>query len=312
MAVFLLAFCGLGSWCASWMLLSKRYGVDGSAGARTHALERRLRSAIGVLAQTRLTSSLLNVDACRSLASEIVDYGCGHSLELSLHEAMAALLLVSVLIVLAFGVSSQSPIGVVVAVACICGVVVMRASMKERLRRQQLASSMPGVFRTLATALASGHTLVQAIDYVGAHEKGPAASHFAKTSLRLRCGMSVDEAMELLRNELDAPGVGLMVTALTISQRTGSPLRELFQRSALLVEQQGEFERALMVKTAQVRLSVRVVCLLPPLVVCLLSIISPDYQEGIATAAGFGCLTIATLMDVCALAIIRRIMGAVL
>ena len=47
------------------------------------------------------------------------------------------------------------------------------------------------------------------------------------------------------------------------SHRTGSPLRDLLARSAALVERQGEFERELEVKTAQVRLSARIVCSLP-------------------------------------------------
>ena len=82
------------------------------------------------------------------------------------------------------------------------------------------------------------------------------------------------------------PGIGLLVTALVIAQRTGSPLRGLFQSSAQLVERQGEYERMLAVKTAQVRLSVRIVCLLPVLLVCVLSLISPDFQHGLATVPG--------------------------
>lgn len=312
MGGLLLACCGVSSWLASWTLSSRHASSNKRAKAWSRLMARRLRALVNVLAQTRLVAGLLEVAACRSLAEQIVAHANEHELRVTLREAMAAASSVALLLVVAFWVFAQSLMGAVVALACICGATVVRASAAERAKKQQLTSSMPGVFRTLATALASGHTLVQAIDYVGVHERGPAGSFFAKTSLRLRCGMSVDEAMELLRGELDAPGVGLMATALTISQRTGSPLRELFQRSALLVEQQGEFERTLMVKTAQVRLSVRVVCLLPPLVVAMLSIISPDFQQGITTPVGLVCLTIALLMDVCALAIIRRIMGGVL
>lgn len=171
---------------------------------------------------------------------------------------------------------------------------------------------MPGVFRTLAVALASGQTLSQAIEYVGSHGHGPAAEGFARTSLRMRCGTSAEEALALMAGELDAPGVGLLVCALTISQRTGSPLRGLFQRSAQLVERQQEFERTLSVRTAQVRLSVRVVCLLPLLMVGLLSLISVDFQRGLATTAGTLCVVVALGLDAVALLIIRRLMRGVL
>ena len=118
--------------------------------------------------------------------------------------------------------------------------------------------------------------------------------------------------MRELAHELDAPGVGLLTTALTIAQRTGSPLRGLFQNSAQLVERQGEYERMLSVKTAQVRLSVRIVCLLPLMLVCLLSLISVDFQHGLSTPTGMVSLVLATAMDGCALLVIRRLMRGVL
>ena len=138
------------------------------------------------------------------------------------------------------------------------------------------------------------------------------AEPFARASLRLRCGVPAEAALKQLAAEMDAPGVDLMATALAISQRTGSPLRELFQRSALLVEQQGEFHRMLQVKTAQVRLSVRIVCVLPVGLVVLLSLISPDFRQGLHTTAGIACLLVGATMDAAALLLIRRILKGVM
>lgn len=205
-----------------------------------------------------------------------------------------------------------SLVGGMVALAMLVAGMAWHMSAAERKRRLDIAREMPAVFRTLATALASGQTLVQALDYVGLHEDGHAAEAFARASLRLRCGMSADQALLSLREELDAPGVGLMACALIISQRTGSPLRDLFRRSAALAERQGDLERMLSVRTAQVRLSVRVVCGLPPLMVCLLATISPDYRQGLASAAGIACLGLAIALDGIALLCIRKIMRGVL
>jgi len=171
---------------------------------------------------------------------------------------------------------------------------------------------MPSIFRTLSIAMGSGQTLAQAIDYVGSHGEGPAGEGFARASLRLRCGASADEALDALSCELDAPGVGLLATALVISHRTGSPLRGLFLRSARLVERQGEFERLLSVKTAQARLSVRIVCSLPVAMVALLSMISPDFQAGLATPVGVASVVIALSLDGIALAIVRSLLKGVL
>ena len=89
-------------------------------------------------------------------------------------------------------------------------------------------------------------------------------------------------------------------------------MRDLLMRSARLVERQEEFERLLAVKTAQVRLSVRIVCTLPALMVGLLSAISPDFRAGLLTPVGMGCLVLAVVLDALALAIIRHLVRGVL
>lgn len=178
-------------------------------------------------------------------------------------------------------------------------------------RQRELAQEMPAVFRTLSVAMGSGQTLAQAVEYVGSHERGPAAEAFGRLSLRLRCGLGAEEALGRLSEELDAPGVELLATALVVSHRTGSPLRELLVRSARLVERQGEFQRLLSVKTAQVRLSVRIVCALPAVLVILLALISPDFQRGLLTPGGVASVVIALGLDAVALLIIRRLMRGV-
>lgn len=180
------------------------------------------------------------------------------------------------------------------------------------LRRREANAAMPAVFRTLSVAMGAGTTLVQAAEYAGARAGGAVGEAFARLALRLRCGVATETALSELSDELHTPGAGLLSTALAISHRTGSPLQGLFQRSAALVERQGEFERLLAVKTAQVRLSVRVVCLLPAVMVALLAAISPDFQKGLSTPAGAGTVALAALLDVAAVAIIRRLVGKVL
>ena len=178
--------------------------------------------------------------------------------------------------------------------------------------RHEVSQEMPGVFRTLSVALGAGQTLAQAIEYVGSHGHGPVSAGFASASLGLRCGVSTEDALESLSRTLDAPGMGLLTTALVISHRTGSPLRDLLARSAALVERQGEFERELEVKTAQVRLSARIVCSLPFLMVALLAVISPDFQRGLLSPVGLGSVAVAAALDAFAVLVIRRLMRAVL
>ena len=311
MAVVVYLTCGLCFGLACWIALGGELGGKALA-ARSSMVAHVLRELLARAGSTRVAKALLRWNALAACSRELVAKVRGSGLDLGLSEAVIVLTLAVLAIGLACGLSARSA-GVALTAFCAMSLVMhLRATAQERRRKEALAQEMPAVFRTLANSLSAGHTLVQSLDYVGMHERGEAGEAFARASLRLRCGMSAEDALHELGDELDAPGVSLMVTALAISQRTGSPLRELFQRSAQLVEQRGELVRALSVRTAQVRLSVRIVCGLPPIMVLFLALVSPDYQSGLGTPSGIACLLVAAAMDGIALLAIRMIMGGAL
>lgn len=303
--------CGAIGWVAAFVAIG--------GGGRARPMGVRLRSAWRLfvhacdrLSRLPLVAMLLRLASWREASDGLASRLVGLRPLMGREQACAALLVAAASASLVCGVLSRSVPGMLVPwLALGVGVPLWAASARRRLARQ-LAEEMPEVFRALALALSSGETLAQAIDYVGSHGRGPAAKAFARVSMRLRCGDSTREALEALSGELDAPRVGLLVTALLISQRTGSPLRGLLQTSASLAERQGELERLLEVKTAQVRLSARIVCLLPVVLVGLLSMISVDFQKGVATPAGAACVVLALCMDALALFIVRRLMRGVL
>ena len=308
MAVIAYLTCGLFAGFACWIALGGSLGGKALA-ARSSMIAHVGRGLLARAGGSRAAKALLGWNSVAACARELATRARGAGLSLSLAEAAVVLLLATMAISLACGLSARSAGIALTVFGALALAMHLRAMSQERRRREALAQEMPAVFRTLANSLSAGHTLVQSLDYVGVHERGEAGEAFARASLRLRCGMSAEDALHELGVELDAPGVGLMVTALAISQRTGSPLRELFQRSAQLVEQQGELSRTLSVKTAQVRLSVRIVCGLPPIMVLFLALVSPDYQSGLTSTSGIACLVVAALMDGIALLAIRRIMG---
>lgn len=208
-------------------------------------------------------------------------------------------------------VVARSAIGAVAGLGLSLAGIAAWASARERAWAAELSRQVPEAFRSLAGALAAGRTLAQAISYVGATGKGPLQREFARASLRVSCGISPTEALSELAGRTQAPGVALMVTALAVSARTGAPLQGLFMRSARLVERRFELERELAAKTAQVRLSARIVSAMPALMVAVLSLLSPDFREGLATPVGAGCVCVAAVLDAVALLIIRRLMRGV-
>lgn len=312
MAATCIVTCAALAWAASFVGLGALSDDDHLWRALTVQLLQLTQRTVRRMSSTWPVCLLLVLRPVEHLCDAASRWSADQGRGLTKEECCSVLALTATCSVLLCMILARSVIGLVApVVAWIIGVPLWDTSMARR-RTQELAAQMPGVFRTLAMAMGAGETLAQAIAYVGEHEKGSAGSAFRGAALKMRCGASADEALAALVDELDAPGIGLIATAMLISQRTGSPLRSLFQRSALLVERQGEFERMLAVKTAQVRLSVRIVSLLPVIMVGTLSLISPDFQKGILTAPGAVSLSLAAAMDLLALAIIRKLMKGVL
>ena len=306
MEILLLMAVGACAFAGSSMLLSGEGGDVLHSGGRVAFLaSRRLSRVMRRLAGTRVVACVLATGVGARMVREARSWP--HLAALGREEAAAALLAGLALAACVSGVLFLTPLaGLVVG-----GAVVARDEARQRGKRREVLAEMPGVYRTLAVAMSSGQTLAQAVEYVGAHERGPAADVFARMSLRLRCGVATEDAVSSLAEELDVPGARLLATALVISHRTGSPLRDLLLRSARIAERQGEFERMLVVKTAQVRLSVRIVCLLPVAMVGVLTLMSPDFQQGLLTPSGVGCVCAAMLLDGLALFLIRRMMAGV-
>ena len=311
MEILLLTAVGACAFAGSSALLSGGSGdVVRSGGRVAFLVSRRAARGLRRLAGLRVVELVLSTDLGERMAREAQEWR--RLASLGREEVMAVLLSGLTLASAAAALLFLTPLAGLVVGCALCALVVARDGARQRAKRREVLAEMPGIYRTLAVAMGSGQTLAQAVEYVGAHERGPAAGVFARMSLRLRCGASTEGAVACLAEELDVPGARLLASALVIAHRTGSPLRDLLVRSARISERQGEFERMLVVRTAQVRLSVRIVCLLPVVMVGVLTLISPDFQQGLLTPSGMGCVCVAMLLDGVALLLIRRIMRGVM
>lgn len=209
---------------------------------------------------------------------------------------------------LAGAVISLSPLGIPVGAALPVGWCAARATRRERGRRQALESAMPEAFQALAISLGSGHSLAQALRFVGNHAQEPVRSEFLQASLEISCGLSATDALNGLLERLPAPGMDLVSSALVVSQRTGAPLKDLLASAAAMVGERIELARRLEVKTSQARLSARLVGVMPVAMMAALTLLSSDFRAGAASPGGALAIAVAMALDVCAWLLIRRIM----
>lgn len=182
------------------------------------------------------------------------------------------------------------------------------AIRKYKAKEQVAIMCMPEILRSLANSLSSGHSVQQALEYVGEKSSGSIGEAFASCAYKIKTGTSTSQALQELEHELALPGIRLLSISLDISQQTGSGLQALFEKASESIEDSSGLERELQVKTSQAKLSAKIIVALPLLLLLMISLISPDFRAGIATPIGLSCLILGLLLDGLGLFLIHHIL----
>lgn len=177
-------------------------------------------------------------------------------------------------------------------------------SEKKKYQRS-LHEALPELYRSLSTALSSGKSLQQACAYVGKRGHPFIAEAFSEAAYKMQTGTAHIIALEELELQLQIPSIELIGSALTISQRTGCALRDLFEKASIAVMRSSELRRELQVKTSQAQLSSKLVSGLPLILLLLMALVSSDFRAGMYTPIGLSCIVIGLLLDFIGLIVIR-------
>lgn len=205
-------------------------------------------------------------------------------------------------------VVALDPLGLAAAAIAPLACFGIRSRREEARGARDLESAMPEAFQALAISLGSGHSLAQSLMFVGNHAEGRVREEFMRASFSMACGVSATEALDALLGRLPAPGLGLVALSLRVSQRTGAPLKDMLSQAAGMVGERIELKRKLEVRTAQARMSARLVAGMPIAMMAVLSLLSEDFRCGVATATGAASVAIALVLNLVAWISIRKIM----
>ena len=301
----------LASFAAAWTLLGVGTGIDKAHKAARERLRLRVLAMARRCASYKAFQGLSRIAPLAEVGAACAKKLAKRGFDVGAQAGCVCVALLAALLVVSCCMVAQSWLGFVVGAVASCAIVGMLAATIGHARREAAEREMPRVFRSLAASLAAGRTLPQALASLGKNQE-LSSSAYGRAALAMACGYSAGDALGQLATELDTPGGELLVSALMVSHRTGSPLMGLFSRAADIVEREADLERLLGVKTAQVKLSVRVVCVLPAVMVGLLCLISPDFRAGLATEAGRLSIATAIALDLVAVFIVRRLIASVI
>lgn len=176
-----------------------------------------------------------------------------------------------------------------------------------RRRARELERGMPEAIRLLCIALDAGSSLVKALEYAARNCDEPLAGELSRVVWDVQAGQGFDEAMEHLRARTGGTEFAYLAVAMEIQHRSGGSLGEVLRSVSSMLRQNAELDRDLRSKTAQARLSARVVACMPVVLLLILTLLTQNYL-GLFFSSPLGVLMFASAcaLELLGIVLVRR------
>ena len=130
---------------------------------------------------------------------------------------------------------------------------------------------------------------------------------FDRTLITLQRGATFAEALQ--QQPVETPGVALVVHILTLCARLGGNVSEPLDRAAATLRERHAASQERIAQSAQARLSVRVLTLLPIGFASWTLLTSRDVQHFMLTPVGVICLSLGLALNGLGWRVMQRIVG---
>jgi len=144
-------------------------------------------------------------------------------------------------------------------------------------RQKRLSEQLSDTLSILASALRAGHSFLQALDQVAKEISEPSASEFQRVVSEIRLGRPVEDALLAMADRVASEDLRWAVLAVNIQREVGGNLAEVLDIVANTVRERAYVHRQVRVLSAEGRISVTILSILPFLIAVYIAIVNPDY-----------------------------------
>lgn len=134
---------------------------------------------------------------------------------------------------------------------------------KWEKRRKLMDKQLPAAVRSMSNGVASGLTLVQAIDRVAERAEEPLRTEFRIISNQWQHGADLVTAIEESKRRLDLPNFSLFSSALSINQQMGGNVVVTMDRLSNSIESIHEMQHEVYTATSEGRTNIKVLVVAP-------------------------------------------------
>jgi tight adherence protein B len=156
-------------------------------------------------------------------------------------------------------------------------ILVLRAKRARRLTK--FNQKLPDALDLIARALRAGHSIGAAIEIVAEEGVEPLRSEFGEVYKQQNFGIPQRDALLQLGRRVPSADLQIVITAMLVQKETGGNLVDILDRTTAVLRDRVRIQGELRIHTAQGRLTGWILCLLPVVMVCLISVANPGYTD---------------------------------
>ena len=150
-------------------------------------------------------------------------------------------------------------------------------SYRRQKRFEKIEELFPEAIDTLARAVRAGHAFTTSLEMIANEIAEPLDGEFRQLYEEQKFGMPVRDALMNLTERVPLVDVKFFVTAVMLQRETGGNLAEILDNLSYVIRERFKIQRQVRVHTAQGRLTMALLMGMPPVVVAILLIFSPDF-----------------------------------
>lgn len=182
------------------------------------------------------------------------------------------------------------------------------ASSRRTKRFHKFEEMFPEAIELLGRAIRAGHAFTTAIELIGNELGEPVAGEFRKMFEEQKFGLPVRDALLNLAERMPLIDVKFFVTSVMLQRETGGNLAEILDKLSYVIRERFKILRQVRVYTAQGRLTMLILMLLPPAVVAMFAFMDLNFIRPLWTdPIGHALIAASIVMQTIGFILIRRI-----
>jgi tight adherence protein B len=182
------------------------------------------------------------------------------------------------------------------------------ASYRRTKRFHRFEEMFPEAIELLGRAIRAGHAFTTAIELIGNELGEPVAGEFRKMFEEQKFGLPVRDALLNLAERVPLIDVKFFVTSVMLQRETGGNLAEILDKLSYVIRERFKILRQVRVYTAQGRLTMLILMMLPPGVVLMFAFMDLNFIRPLWTdPIGHALIAASIIMQTIGFILIRRI-----